>query len=99
MAFAFCRTSLAGRDAGFELAAQDIDILRGATHGQSRGGGADIGAIQAIADALRHVHVFGHAGIGAAGAEQRAQHGVPCGQDQFFGLVLYLRVGSDHFLK
>ena len=70
MALAFGGAGFAGGDAGFELGAQHVDVLRGAAHGEPRGRGADIGAVEAVADALRHVHVLGHAGIGAAGAEQ-----------------------------
>lgn len=96
---AFGGTYLASFDAGFKLGAERIDILRGAAYSKAGGGRADIGAVEAIADALRHIRVFRHTGIRAAGAEQRTQHGMARGKDEFFGPVLHLRVGINHFLK
>ncbi|WP_232725870.1 hypothetical protein [Qipengyuania seohaensis] len=92
----FFRTGLTRLDASFHLGAEHIDVLGGASNGQPGRGCADICAIEAVTDALRHRHVLCHAGIGAGGAEKRAEHRMARGKDEFFGLVLDLRMGCDH---
>lgn len=97
--FAFGGAAVARRNAGFEHRADDGDILARAPRRDACGGIADIGAIEAGADALAHVHRFGHAGIRAGRAEQRAEHAVANGGGQFLVQMIHIGVGGDHLVN
>ena len=56
---------VAGGDAGFDLRAHHRDVLAGPADRQARRRRADVGAVEANADALPHVHPLGGAGVGA----------------------------------
>ncbi|WP_324608747.1 hypothetical protein [Novosphingobium aromaticivorans] len=62
-------------------AADQLAVRTGATHGDTAGRGADVGTIEAGANALAHVHRFGETGIGAGiadrGAKDRVLHRQP----------------------
>ena len=57
----------------------------------------NVGAIEAGADAPGHVHVLGHAGVGAAEAHFRAIHGVMDRiAERLVDVLVSLRVEGDH---
>ena len=76
MAVAFGGAGVAGAGAKFEHFAQHPFV--GATPAQAQRGRrlAHIGAIEADADALGHVHFLGRTGVRARQAHLRAIHGV-----------------------
>ena len=67
---------LAHPRAQLEQLAQHRLVVAGAPQAQPRGRLANVGAVEAQADALRHVRRLGHAGVGAAQAHFRAIHQV-----------------------
>lgn len=62
---AFRGANLTGSDAGLDLRAEHVDVLSAAPNGQPRGRSAHVRAIEAGADAFPHIHLLGHAGVGA----------------------------------
>ena len=74
--FAFLGAKLARRCAGLEQHPDHLIVLACPAHRDSTHGFADVGAVEAGADALAHVHLFGRAGVGAGRAQGRAEHGV-----------------------
>lgn len=99
MLLALRRTGFTGLDAGFELCAQDDNILPGSTDRNMRCGRTDVRAVMTHAYAQAHIHRFCSAGIGARGAEQRAQHGMPRRSgDRFAEIVADIGVKPDHLL-
>jgi len=67
---------IADSRAQLERFAQDLFVGTGPAHGELSSGFADVGAVEARADALAHVHRLGRAGIGAAETHSRAIHEV-----------------------
>lgn len=76
MLLAFGRAGFTSFDANLKLRPKQFDILPGPAHGKMGRGIADIRAIHTGANALAHVHFFGHAGVCTRRAEQRTQHGM-----------------------
>jgi 8-hydroxy-5-deazaflavin:NADPH oxidoreductase len=97
---AFRGANLARPDARFHLDAQHFDVLSGATDHEARSGCAHIGAVEANADALAHVHPLREAGIGARCAKERAQHSVARRlYEVFVHGAADIRVKRNHLLK
>ena len=69
---AFLGAVRAGFDAYCQNRSDQIAVMAGATHRCPRRKVADIRTIKAQADALRHVHWFCNAGVGAGIADRRA---------------------------
>ena len=86
-------------DAGAELEhlAQNLGIGAGPPRRQLPGRLAHICAVRAGPDALRHVHRFGRAGIGAAEAHARTIHEMMRGiAERLVVMLLGSRVQRDH---
>ena len=64
--FAFLGAEVAGRRAGLEQHPDDLIILAGPANRDPGHGLADVGAIEADADTLAHVHLLGRTGVALA---------------------------------
>lgn len=76
VALAFRSADVADPRTAFEHQSQDFDILPGPPDSKLGGRCADVGAIEAGANALAHVHWLGSAGIGTRRAHESTKHGV-----------------------
>ena len=74
MPFALRRAFVADTGAQFEHLAQHLFVRAGAANRKLAGRLTDVGAIEARADALAHIHLLGRAGVRAAKAHPRAIH-------------------------
>ena len=94
---AFGRAGVAGPRAQLQQLADDLLVVAGPPQSQPARRFADVGAIQAEADALGHVHRLGEAGIGAAGAHLRAVHEVMDGiAERLVDVFARVGVQGDH---
>ena len=92
------RAFLAHPGAQLEHLGQQLRVRSGAPQPEICRDVAHVGAVEAHADALAHVHVLGGAGVGAAQAHLRAIHGVMDGiAERLVDVALHLRVKADHF--
>jgi len=74
---AFLGATLAGVSAQFEHRPQHDRIRAGTAHGQLSRRITYVGAVEAEAHTLAHIHRFGGAGIRARGAHGGTKHCVP----------------------
>ena len=96
---AFIDALLARRNAGAQLRFDHRDVAIGPPHRDAIGGGADVGAVHALADAGAHVAILGAAGIGAAVADGRAIHRMAnCLGQRLVVIGTDLRMLGDHLL-
>ena len=95
---AFLRADIAGGDAELEHLLDQGLVAAGPPRRNLERGVADVGAVEAGADALAHVRFLGRAGIGAGGADGGAEHRVPHGHGQRLVEVSGdVGMGGDHF--
>lgn len=100
MAFAFLSAEVANPGASLKHQAQCLDVLAGPADREPAGRRADIGAIAADADALRHIHCLSHAGIGTTRAHLRTEHGMArCRGEQFIEIIANVGVELEHFMN
>ena len=94
---AFRRAGIANPGAKLESFLQHLLVRARPPHGELADGVANVGAVQAGANALAHVHLLGGAGVGAAGAHARAIHQVVGGIGQrLVHMAADVRVKRDH---
>jgi hypothetical protein len=94
---AFDGAGIAGAGAKLEHFAKNLFVASGSPEAQARRCLANVGAIQAHANALTHVHFLSRAGIRAAQAHFRTVHGVMNGiAERLVDVTLNVRVQADH---
>lgn len=92
------RTCVADASAKFEHFAENFFVRAGSAKADAAGGVANIGAVHAGANALRHVHLLGRAGIRAAEAHLRAVHQVVnYVAERLVHMAMHVWVQRDHF--
>ena len=97
MAFALGGAAVADPRAKLEYFAKHLLVRPGAPDGELSRSLADIGAVEARADARSHVHLFSRAGVGAAEAHARAIHEVMRGiAERLIDVALHVGVKGDH---
>ena len=95
--FALGRAGIANSGAKFEHLAQHLVVRAGTPQAEVGGRIADVGAIEAGADALAHVHCLGGAGVGTAEAHLRAVHRMVDGiAERLVDVAGHVGVKRDH---